>query len=216
LPDLVDEVDEELRAERAKRLAQRYGGIVTGIALLAVAGVAGWEGWRWYEGRQAGQAAQSFLTAARLASAEGADMREAATRFAAVANDAPAGYRTLARLREAALLAEAGDVPAALAAWDRVARDDGVDRLYRDLATVMWGLHAVDTTEPGQVEARVTPLAADNAPWRATAREVLALAQLRRGANAEARRSLERLVADAATPQGVRDRATRLLSGIGG
>ncbi|MBY0339353.1 MAG: tetratricopeptide repeat protein, partial [Acetobacteraceae bacterium] len=178
MPDLVDEVDEELRAERAQKLAQRYGGVVAGVMLLAVAGVGGWEGWRWYEGRQAAAAAQTFLTAAQQAAADGADMREAAQRFGTIAADAPAGYRALARLREASLLAEAGDVPAALAAWDRLARDEGVDRLYRDLATVMWGLHAVDATDPGQVEARIAPLAAAGAPWRATAREVLALAQL--------------------------------------
>lgn len=215
MPDLVDEVDEELRAERAQRLAQRYGGLLTGVALLVVAGVAGWEGWRWYEAREAGRAAESFLAAAESASGEGADPATTAARFAAVAQDAPAGYRTLARLRAAALLAEAGDVTAALAAWDALAKDGGADQLYRDLATVMWGLHAVDSVDPGEIEARLAPLAADGAPWRASAREVLALAALKRGNNEEARRALEALLADAAAPAGLRERAGRLLQGLG-
>ena len=137
MPDLVDEVDEELRAERAQRLMQRYGGALTALALLVVAGVAGWEGWRWYEGREADRAAQSFLAAAEGAAVEGAAPAEAAARFAGVAQTAPPGYRTLARLRSAALLAEAGDTVAALAAWDTLSRDTGADALYRDLATVM-------------------------------------------------------------------------------
>ena len=215
MPDLVDEVDEELRAERAQRLAKRYGGALTGLALVVLAGVAGWEGWKWHEARQAAAAAETFLAAAEGAAAEGADMAAAAARFAAVANDAPAVYRTLARLRQAALQAEAGDTSAALATWDAVARDIALDPLYRDLATVMWGLHSVDVAEPGQVEARILPLAADGAPWRASAREALALLALRRGNAEQARRSLEAIMADTATPQGIRDRAGRLLGGLG-
>ncbi len=210
----MDEVDEELRAERAQRLARRYGGALTALALVVLAGVAGWEGWKWWEARQAAATAESFLAAAEGAAAENADLAAAAQRFAAVANDAPAGYRTLARLRAAALLAETGDTPGALAAWDALARDAQADPLYRDLATVMWGLHSVDAAEPGAVEARILPLAADGAPGRASAREVLALLAIRRGNAEQARRALEAILADTTTPQGVRDRAGRLLGGL--
>jgi hypothetical protein len=215
LPDLIDEVDEELRAERAKRLAQRYGGIATGALLLAIAGVGGWEGWRWYEGRQAAQASQSFLAASRDAAAEGADLRASAERFAGIAQAAPAGYRTLGRLRAAALLAETGQLDAALAAWEALARDTETDQLYRDLATVLWGLHALDQGDAALIEARMTPLAAPGAPWRASAQEVLALAALKRGNTDQARRALQAVLADATTPQALRERAGRLLQGLG-
>lgn len=215
MPDLVDEVDEELRAERAKRLAQRYGTLLAGLLLLAVAGVAGWQGWRWYESRQAGQAAEQFLTVAREAAIEGADMRAAAERFAAIATGAPPGYRTLARLRAAALLAETGQGAEALAAYNALAADAAVDILYRDLATVLWALHAVDVADAGEITARLTPLATAQAPWRATAREVLALVALRAGRAAEARGYLQALLSDRETPPGIRERAHRLLQGLG-
>lgn len=215
MPDLVDEVDEELRAERAQRFAQRFGGALAGVALVVLAGVGGWEGWKWWEARQAGIAAARFLDAAEAASAENADLAAVAQRFGTVAAEAPAGYRTLARLREASLLAEAGNREAALAAWDALSQDAGAEGLYRDLATLMWALHSVDTAEPGSVEARLLPLATDDAPWRASAREVLALLAIRRGNTEQARRSLEAILSDAAAPQGVRDRAGRLLGGLG-
>jgi hypothetical protein len=216
LPDLVDEVDEELRAERAARVAQRYGGVALAFALAVVAGIGGYEAWRWNERRQAAAASERFLAAARTTAAEGADLRAAAAQFAAVGREAPAGYATLARLRAAALLAEAGDREAALAGWDALARDSAADPLYRDLATLMWGLHAIDGADPGQIEARLAPLTRDGQPWRATAREIVALAQLRRGSADEARRGLQALASDPATPQGARDRANRLLGGLGG
>jgi hypothetical protein len=177
--------------------------------------VAGWQGWRWYEARQGGQAAERFMTVAREAASEGADMRAAAERFAAIAAEAPPGYRTLARLRAAALLAETGQNEQALAAYNTLAADTTVDSLYRDLATVLWGLHAVDIGDPGQITARLTPLAGNEAPWRATAREVLALVALRAGRAAEARGHLQALLNDRATPPGIRERANRLLQGMG-
>jgi hypothetical protein len=215
LPDLIDEVDEELRAERAKKLAQRYGGLATGALLLAIAGVGGWEGWRWYERRQAAQASESFLAASRDAAAEGADLRASAERFAGIAQGAPAGYRTLGRLRAAALLAETGQLDAALAAWEALARDAETDQLYRDLATVLWGLHALDQGDAAMIEARMGPLATADAPWRASAQEVLALAALKRGNTGGARRALQAVLADATTPQALRERAGRLLQGLG-
>jgi hypothetical protein len=215
LPDLVDVVDVELRAERAKRLAKRYGGLLAGVLLLAVAGVAGFEGWRWYEARQARAAADTFLAAMREAAAEGADLNGAATRFAAVGQEAPAGYRVLARLRAAALFAETGQRDAALRAYESVASDTGAAPLYRDLATVLWGLHALDGGDPALIAARLTPLAAPDAPWRASAREVLVIVAVRRGEAPEARRHLEALLADEATPPALRERAGRLIQGLG-
>lgn len=212
----MDEVDEELRAERAKRLAQRYGGIAAGVALLAVAAVGAWEGWKWNESRLAANASGKFLAAAQASAAEGADLAAVARRFGEVAREAPSGYATLARLRQAALLAETGDLPGALAAWDALSRDASAEPMYRDLATLMWGLHGLEGGDAGQIEARVGPLAREGQPWRASAQEVVALAQLKRGATAEARRGLQALANDASAPQGVRDRAGRVLAGLVG
>jgi len=217
--DIFDEVQEDLRAERAKRLLNRYGGLLAGAALVAVLAVAGVQGWRWWQERAAMAAAQGYLSAARVASEPGMDAGAAAGRFAAVAKEAPAGYRVLARLRAAALRAEAGDRDAALAEWDAVSRDGSVDAPFRDLATVLWGTHALekdDATGAAAVEARMAPLAEGNGPFRASAAEVRALAALKRGETDAARRGLQTLANDGAAPQGVRDRAGRLLSGIGG
>jgi hypothetical protein len=74
---------------------------------------------------------------------------------------------------------------------------------------------AEGATRAAEVQARLAPLAAAG-PWRASARELLALAALSAGNTAEARRGLTELARDDGVPQGVRDRAQRLLSGIDG
>lgn len=219
MPDIFDEVQEDLRAERARRLWSRYGGLLAGLALLVLGAVAGVQGWRWWQERAAMAAAEGYLAAARAAAEPGAEAGAAAGRFAAVAAEAPAGYRTLARLRAAALRAEAGDRDAALAEWDAIARDGAVEAPYRDLASVLWGTHALekdDAATTAAVEARMAPLAEGNGPYRASAAEVFALAALRRGEADAARRRFEALARDGAAPQGVRERAGRVLAGIGG
>jgi hypothetical protein len=219
VPDIFDEVEQDLRAERAQRTLARYGGLILGALLLAVAGVGAWQGWRWWQGRQAEAASVAYLAAGQAAAVEGTDLKAAADRFASVAAESPAGYRTLARLRAAALKAETGDRAGALAIWDAVAADSGAEPLYRDLATLLWGLHALDagsSVEPGAIEARLAPLAEPGKPWRASAEEIRALAALRRGATEQARKTLAALAADGDAPQGVRDRAGRMLTEIGG
>jgi hypothetical protein len=214
VPDIFDEVEEDLRAERARRLAQRWGGIALGVVLLAVAATGGVQAWRWYQGSQAATAAGTYLTLHRAAEREGADLATAANGFAALARESSSGYRTLAKLRAAALKAETGELPAALALWEEVARDGDADPIYRDLATLLGVMHAVDAGEPAALAARLAPLAAEGNPWRASAREAQALLALRRGANEEARRILESLVADQSAPQGVRERAQRVAAGL--
>lgn len=215
VPDIFDEVNEDLRAERMKRLATRYGGLLAGLALVVVLGVAGLQGWRWWEARKATEAAAAYVAAAEFAAAPGTPAGEAAQRFAGLAAAAPEGYAVLGRLRAAALQAEAGEREAALALWDQVARDSGAAPLYRDLATLMWGLHALDSPDPAAIEARLAPLAVPGHAFQHSAEEIRALAALRRGEAEAARRSLAALVADRTAPDGVRERAQRVLAGLG-
>jgi hypothetical protein len=212
LPDIFDEVQEDLRAERARQLGMRYGGTLAALVLVAVVAVGGWQGWRWYQTRESEAAANAFLVVHRETEAQGADLKASAARFDDIASKAPEGYRILARLRSAALKSETGDLPGALAEWDAVAKDNGADPLYRDLASLNWVLHGLDSQDPAMLTARITPLAAEGSPWRASARELQALVAIRQGNTAEARRVLEGLVGDAAAPQGLRDRATRVLA----
>ena len=220
MADIFDEVSEDLRAERAKRLAVRYGGWVLVAALLIVAGVAGWQVWQAREAARSAAVAGRYLTALRASGeappgAEPPDRAKAAAELASLADAAPAGYRTLARLRLAALRAETNDAPAALALWDQVAADAAADPLLRDLAGLLWAQHQVDAGDPAAIEARLRPLMGPNNPWRSLAQETEALLALRLGRADQARQAFRHLSADLAAPAGVRARAEALLTRLG-
>ncbi len=218
--DIFDEVDEELRAERAQRLLKRYAGVIIACALLIVGAAAGWQAWRWYQTRQDQAAAVEYLTAMNLAEAP-AGISDAARNAAAIAvldkleATAPEGYRTLARLRAAPAKAALGDLPGALALWDQVAADTSADPLLRDLASLMWAEHQIDSGDPSLLQARLAPLAKPENAWHALADEQLALLDVRLGKPDEAKTILRRLAQDTTAPNGVRGRASTLLSRLG-
>ncbi len=208
--DIFDEIEEDLRAERAKQFWKRYGGLAIGAAVMVVAGVGAYQGWTWWQAKKTQEAAIAYFAADR-----DPDRARGAEAFAAVAATAPEGYRTLARLREAALKADTGNLPGALAAWDAVAADTSVEPIYRDLASYNWVLRQTDTAEPDRLAARLGPLMGDGAPYRASARELSALLALRAGRTDEAKTTLQQLAADTTVPDGVQMRARSLLTRLG-
>jgi hypothetical protein len=221
LVDIFDEVDEELRAERAQQLLKRYGGVIIAGAVLIVGAAAGWQGWRWYEARQDRAAAAEYLTAMTLADATPAGGSTASKAAAIAAFDklaisAPDGYRSLARLREAALKADSGDLPGAVAIWDQVAGDSSADPLLRQLASLLWAGRQIDSGDPALLASRLKALATPDNPWHALAQEQLALLDIRLGKSDEAKTTLRQLAADVTAPNGVRGRASGLLNRLGG
>lgn len=65
-----------------------------------------------------------------------------------------------------------------------------------------------------EVENRLNDLAADASPWRAAARELIALAAFKAGKHDVARRSLEQILADRTAPNDVRERAQVIMAEI--
>ncbi len=217
MPDIFDEVDEDLRAERARKALQRYGGLVLLAAVLVVGAAAGWQVWKAHVGKENARVAQLFLSALDGAAGPPGDGRKAAAlELTEVARDGNAGYRALAGLRAAALKADAGDAAEAEALWAQVAADAAADRLLRDAAVLQSVLHQIDSGDPAALAARLKPLAAPDNPWHALAEEAQALLDLRQGHTDAARDTLKRLAQDVTAPDGVRGRANGLLARLGG
>ncbi len=216
MPDIFDEVAEDLRAERTKRFLTRFGVWMIAALVLVVAAVGGYQVWRGYEFRTSAGVADRFLDAMKIADGPAASRASALPGFESVAAEGGAGYRTLARLREAGLKADAGDLAGASALWDQVAGDGTADSVIRDLARLQWALHHVDKGDPADIAAHLAPLTAAGNPWRTLAEEAQATLDLRRGDKDAARDLLKQLTLDATAPDGVRGRANGLLARLGG
>ena len=209
---LLREIDEDLRRERYGELWRRFGIYIVAAIVALLVGVAGYQFWQ-YRIRSAHQDASArLLSATALVETD----RAAAEReLAALAGDGPAGLAVLAGLRQAALLAESGDVLAARAAYQQVQRTAG-NPLYRDLAVVREAMLALQAEavplDADAIAAKLEPLKAEANPWRFSAQELSALLASRTGQIADARALLNGLVANQQVPPDMRERAQQLLT----
>jgi len=202
--DIFQEVDEEVRREQLNKLWQRYGNYLVALCILIVAGVGAWRGYQWWEAKKAAEAGTAFEQAVSLA--EAGKHQEAEVAFAKLATDSTAGYRVLARLREAAELART-DRKAAVDAYDEISADRNAGQVIQDLAAVRAGFLLVDTAPYSELRARLESVTAADRPFRHSAREVLALSAWKSGDMTAARQWTDVIMTDPQTPAGTRSRA---------
>ncbi len=214
MSEIFREVDEDVRHALLLGLWRKYGHYAIAIAVAVAVGVGGGAAWKQYRLSQRFADGAGFAAALELL--EAGQPALAAERFAELAEDAGAGYATLARLREAEALAAAGDADGALEALDRLAAADGADPALRDLAGLLAAYRLVDRASPDEIGRRLEPLMRDDSPWAASARELDGLAAVRAGDTNRARAIFAALVADESAPRAVRGRAAELLTFLGG
>jgi hypothetical protein len=207
--DIFREVDEEVRREQLKKLWDRYGNYVVVAAVLLVAAVAAWRAYMWWEAKKAAETGAAFEAATTLA--EAGKRGEAEAAFAKIAADGTAGYRHLARMREAAEFAQS-DAKAAIAAYDQIAADRAVGPVLQDLAALRAAALLIDTGALEEAQRRLEPLAANDRTFRHTAREFLVLAAWRAGDAAAAKRWFDLITTDAQTPAATRSRVEMLMA----
>jgi hypothetical protein len=125
--------------------------IIAGV-ILVLAAVGGWRGYDWYIAKQAAENGSAFEDAVALSGrGEHADAEGA---FAKLANEGTPGYRVLARLRQAAELADR-EPKSAIAAYERIAGDNSIGPVLQDLAGLRAGALLIDQSNFDIARARL-------------------------------------------------------------
>jgi len=210
--DIFEEVDEEVRRDKFSRYWAQYGKLIIAGLVLVIVGTAGYVGWKQYRLNQ--QIEYSAQFSAALAQIEAKKDAEAVSGLEILAKQAGGGYGILARFREATLKASTGDRDGAVAIYQAMANDGGVDSLYADLARLYAVMHQLDTGEPEALLKDLAPLLVETGAWRYSARELAALLALRMGDTEAARKEYTQLADDPKTPSGIRARAAEMLQAL--
>jgi hypothetical protein len=210
MSDIFREVDEDLRHEQYKRLWDRFGTYVIGLAILIVVATAGWRLWEYWQDQAASATGDRFMAALEIA--EGGKHDDAIKALEAIVADGSGEYPVLARFRAASERAAAGDAKAAVAGFDAIVSTPSVPALVRDMARLRAALLLVDTAPVADLETRIGQLAAVGNPWRHSAREVLGLAAWRTGDLETARKYYEEIAADQEKPADLQSRAQFMLA----
>jgi hypothetical protein len=205
--ELFDEVDEDVRRDQLKKLWDQYSIYIVAGALLIIAAVGGWRGYEYLEAKKAAEAGAAFDRASELS--EQNKHAEAEAAFTDLAAKAPSGYRTLARLRAAAEVANR-DPQAAVKLYDEMSNDRSIGAPEQDLAKVRAAQLLLETAGYPNMLSRLEPATAPVATFRHTARELLALSAWRANDTAAARQWLDLIANDGETPPSLRSRAEAL------
>ncbi|MBX6323431.1 MAG: tetratricopeptide repeat protein, partial [Rhodospirillaceae bacterium] len=194
------------------KLWKRYGSYILAAALLIVVGTGGYVVWqRQMEARRLEQS-RTY----QQALAFGPSKPDEALAALKALDGGSGPYAMLARFQEAALKAKQGDTAGALAVYDALARDSGVGPVYRDAATILYAMLALDSEDPKAVMDRLRPLTGPSSPWRHSALELTGLAAQRAGDADRAKEIFTALSEDREAPAAMRSRAAQILAGLQG
>lgn len=208
---LLREVDDAVRQDQYAEAAQKYGkpaaiAVVLGLALFAGYLV-------WDNRRDAALQKDSEALVASLDQVERGDLASASSSLDPLIADGADGARNAARLLKAGIAMEQSRPDEAAALYDAVASDDAAPQEFRDLATIRAVAARYDKMAPADVVARLKPLAAPGSAWFGPAGELLAMAYLDQGKNAEAGALFAAISRDENTSDTLRSR-TRQMAGL--
>ncbi len=203
---IAQEVDDEVRRERMHLLWKNYGKYVIGAAVGIVLVVAGREIYNWRVSSVESQHSEAFQAAIEKADADGAD---AVAIWRDVAPQLGGGYVALAKLREAAALADSKDIAGAIATYESLASDSATPTNLAELGTLKASMLMIGQGDLDTARGKLATIAVKGKAWYFSAQEQLALIDLQQGDTDGALEKFTLLADDAQTPQTIQGRASQ-------
>lgn len=202
--DVFEQVEEELRSEKVKRLAKTWLPVFGVVLVVALIGALGWWGWDSFNTNKAGKGAEAYDRGMEALRAD--KPMDARAAFEEAVKEGNGAYKVMALQQQAGLAVSANKFPDAVRLFDEAAKASS-DPLLSDPPALKAAFLIMDTAPLADIEARLTPLAEDDRPLHAFAQEALALARLQHGKTKEAREAFVLLQLGQDVPDSVRQRA---------
>lgn len=212
--NLFNEIDEELRQDKAALLWKQYGNTFIAAIIAVIIAVAGYEGWKAYDISSRSELGQKYADALNLSNKDQHD--NAIKSFKTLAGEGSNGYATLARLQEASILAKQGKKKDAAQAYFLIGQNGEINKTYRDMAMVLGALNGLDDMDAKDIITRLQGLVGSSSPWRFSASEITAFAEAKAGNKTKAAEIMKALADDAGAPPSLRQRAAEFAQAYGG
>ena len=203
------QVDEQLRAARLQGVFRKAWPYAAALAVAAVVVALGVWGWRQHQAEVSSKASMAYADAVQAL--ETGDLNAARARFAALSKSGAAAYATLALMQSAGMSLKAGDPAAAARLLDQATKA-APDAILGDAARLQAAYLVMDTAPYDQVYGRLLPLTGKDRPYRALAREALAVERLATGRLAQARGDFQVIALSQDTSDASRNRAQAALA----
>jgi hypothetical protein len=210
--DLFQEIDEELRQDKASKLWSIYGKYIIAVVIIIIGLVAGYRFWQHDQIAKAEKASVIYESAMALGSS--GDVRGAIKILSdPEVNEIP-GYMALATMQKANLALKIKDIDGAMLTFQAIKNDDAVASVIRDLAHFNYILVRLKAKSETLEIRKLDELIQSDNPWRFMAKELRVSRALDNGNIALAKTLLSELTDDENTPDRLRGRMTELLKAL--
>lgn len=213
MSDLFNEIDEEVRRDKVLDFWKRHRNGLIVLAVMLVFGTAGYTSWQKHVRTKAEASAARFEMAIEDSRAGRSSDAEAALQ--ALTQDAPDGYKLLARFRAASELGKS-DAAKGGAAFDALTSDTSIPEVLRDLARYRSAVLSADTLDQPALSKRLESLTSKQGPWTGLAQELIGLAALKAGDFDGAGRMFDAIAIDRQAPASLKQRVEIYLGLIRG
>lgn len=202
--DVFEEVEEELRASRYKRLARTWLPVVGGVLLAALIAALAYWGWDSYQNSQADKASVAYERG--VEALETNDVAAARAAFEEAAEVGNSAYKSMALQQQAGLAVAANNDAEAIRLFDEAAKASR-DPILADSARLKAAYRVIDSGNLADAETRLAPLVEEKRPLRPFAQLAQAMVQLQAGKAADARATLVLLTLGQDVPDSLRQQA---------
>jgi hypothetical protein len=208
--DVFQEVEEEYRQQQMAKFWEKYRVPLIGAAAALILGVAAYQGWSYYHAQEVERSSREMEAIGELLRNAGGE-KQATERLAKLAVSGSGAYTTLAKLQQAALIAQSGDVKTAVKLYESVANSER-SPLFRDFAIVRAAVFLVDLDTFDNVKKTLSPVATGAGPWAVQAKELLAYSAWRAGKVDDAKALYDDIEKTDTASAGVKRRSTEMLA----
>ena len=207
MSDIFQEIDEDLRQDKAARLWKAYGKYIVALAIFIILAIASYRFIEHKNEKNREQTSELY----ELASETGrsGDKKAAIELLSDEMFDENRGYSIISKLKKAALAKSNNDLEGTEIVLKEIITNEDIPLYLRDLARLK--LFASDSdNNSSQLEVLIE----EEGPWKFLALELKGGIQLEGGNFKEARSIFKELTDDANTPNNLRRRASEILKAL--
>ncbi len=209
MSDLFQEIDDELRQDKASRLWKLYGKYVIAAAIIIITSVGGYKFWQQKQ-LDDGEKASIAYEAALALSASG-DFKGAIDQLNEEEIRTVLGYAALSQMQKANFAMKINDYEAALITYKNIIENDNYPQSLKEWANFRYAAVRVEKRIDSNASGDLDALIASESPWRFLAKEIKAVREIETGNNSRAKAIFSELADDENAPERLRVRAAEFL-----
>ena len=187
--EFIREVDEDLKEEKRLKLWKKLLPYVVSISLGVILSTSGYVFWENYTNKTKQQLGDDFTAAVELSNEE--DIDAALIALDRIVDKGSDGYVTMAKIKKASMLIAKGDLNKGLDIYLDLEKN-AVDQSFRDIATILFVMNAIDFEQPAKLLDKLEPLR-NSIIWKSSALELTAFIYLKNNQKKEALENFEEI-----------------------